>query len=103
MWCTPSTLTILSGEFGVVKVGVWCFNEFFCIMNNFVSLLFNCPKIIVIVVIIDKNISIFLLLRDKIATGSFDTTLKLWSSETGKCYSTMTGHSAEVVGCCYYY
>ena len=35
--------------------------------------------------------------RDKIATGSFDKTCKLWSSETGKCYHTYRGHSAEIV------
>lgn len=35
--------------------------------------------------------------RDKIATGSFDKTCKLWSSETGKCYHTFRGHSAEIV------
>ena len=35
--------------------------------------------------------------RDKIATGSFDKTCKLWSSETGKCFHTFTGHTAEIV------
>lgn len=34
---------------------------------------------------------------DKIATGSFDKTCKLWSTETGKCYHTFRGHSAEIV------
>lgn len=34
---------------------------------------------------------------DKIATGSFDKTCKLWSTETGECYHTFRGHSAEVV------
>ncbi|PIO27927.1 hypothetical protein AB205_0221900, partial [Aquarana catesbeiana] len=34
---------------------------------------------------------------DKIATGSFDKTCKLWSSETGKCYHTFKGHTAEIV------
>lgn len=39
----------------------------------------------------------FFLLSDKIATGSFDKTCKLWSTETGKCYHTFRGHSAEIV------
>ncbi|KAF3824081.1 hypothetical protein GH733_008366 [Mirounga leonina] len=34
---------------------------------------------------------------DKIATGSFDKTCKLWSAETGKCYHTFRGHTAEIV------
>ena len=34
---------------------------------------------------------------DKVATGSFDTTAKLWSTETGKCLSTYRGHSMEIV------
>ncbi|XP_033085861.1 dynein assembly factor with WDR repeat domains 1 isoform X4 [Trachypithecus francoisi] len=34
---------------------------------------------------------------DKIATGSFDKTCKLWSVETGKCYHTFRGHTAEIV------
>ncbi|RXM36833.1 Dynein assembly factor with WDR repeat domains 1, partial [Acipenser ruthenus] len=33
---------------------------------------------------------------DKIATGSFDKTCKLWSAETGKCYHTFRGHTAEI-------
>ncbi|WAR03285.1 DAW1-like protein [Mya arenaria] len=35
--------------------------------------------------------------RDKIATGSFDKTCKLWSFESGKCYHTFRGHTAEIV------
>ena len=34
---------------------------------------------------------------DKIVTGSFDKTCKLWCSETGKCYHTFRGHTSEVV------
>ncbi|KAG8135982.1 hypothetical protein E2320_008957, partial [Naja naja] len=34
---------------------------------------------------------------DKIATGSFDKTCKLWSVDTGKCYYTFRGHTAEIV------
>ena len=30
-------------------------------------------------------------------TGSFDKTCKLWNVESGKCYYTYKGHSAEVV------
>lgn len=36
--------------------------------------------------------------RDKIATGSFDKTCKLWCAETGKCFHTFCGHRAEIVG-----
>ncbi len=36
-------------------------------------------------------------LRDKIATGSFDKTCKLWSTESGKCFHTFKGHNAEIV------
>lgn len=39
----------------------------------------------------------FFLFSDKIATGSFDKTCKLWSTETGQCYHTFRGHSAEIV------
>lgn len=35
--------------------------------------------------------------RDKIVTGSFDKTAKVWCSQTGHCLSTMWGHDAEVV------
>lgn len=37
---------------------------------------------------------------DKIATGAFDKTVKLWSAETGKCYHTYRGHTGEVVSPC---
>uniref|UniRef100_A0A8C9TEH5 Dynein assembly factor with WD repeat domains 1 n=1 Tax=Scleropages formosus TaxID=113540 RepID=A0A8C9TEH5_SCLFO len=35
--------------------------------------------------------------RDKVATGSFDKTCKLWCAETGKCFHTYRGHTAEIV------
>ncbi|KAF6027411.1 DAW1 [Bugula neritina] len=35
--------------------------------------------------------------RDKVLTGSFDKTAKLWSSESGKCFHTFRGHSSEIV------
>lgn len=35
--------------------------------------------------------------RDKIVTGSFDKTAKVWCSRTGHCLMTMWGHDAEVV------
>jgi WD40 repeat protein len=34
---------------------------------------------------------------DKILTGSFDRTARLWSAETGECFNTLWGHTAEVV------
>jgi WD40 repeat protein len=30
--------------------------------------------------------------RDRIATGSFDKTAKLWDTQTGQCLSTFAGH-----------
>jgi WD40 repeat protein len=35
--------------------------------------------------------------RDKIVTGSFDTTAKLWDTNTGKLLYTFAGHQNEVV------
>lgn len=35
--------------------------------------------------------------RDKILTGSFDTTAKLWDTNSGKLLSTFAGHKNEVV------
>jgi WD40 repeat protein len=34
---------------------------------------------------------------DKIITGSFDKTAKLWDAETGTLYHTYRGHSTEIV------
>lgn len=34
---------------------------------------------------------------DKIITGSFDKTSKVWSSTTGNCLGTFHGHRAEIV------
>ena len=34
---------------------------------------------------------------DKIVTGSFDKTAKLWSAETGELLHTLKGHSTEIV------
>lgn len=34
---------------------------------------------------------------DKIATGSFDKTAKLWNAYNGVCLQTYFGHSAEVI------
>lgn len=34
---------------------------------------------------------------DKIVTGSFDRTAKLWDTNTGKLLSTFSGHSMEIV------
>lgn len=38
-----------------------------------------------------------MIFRDKIVTGSFDKTAKIWCSQTGHCTTTMRGHNAEVV------
>lgn len=35
--------------------------------------------------------------RDKIVTGSFDTTAKLWDTDSGKLLYTFAGHQNEVV------
>ena len=34
---------------------------------------------------------------DKIVTGSFDRTAKLWDCATGQCEATYTGHTMEIV------
>ena len=34
---------------------------------------------------------------DRIATGSFDKTAKIWDSSTGECLSTLKGHDYEIV------
>jgi dynein assembly factor with WDR repeat domains 1 len=34
---------------------------------------------------------------DKIVTGSFDKTCKLWDSNTGQLYYTLRGHATEIV------
>lgn len=34
---------------------------------------------------------------DRIATGSFDRTAKIWDSNTGECLSTLKGHDYEIV------
>ena len=38
--------------------------------------------------------------RDKVLTGSFDKTAKLWSAESGKCFHTYRGHTSEIVSLC---
>ena len=37
------------------------------------------------------------LCSDKILTGSFDKTARIWSSETGQCLHILKGHKKEVV------
>jgi len=34
---------------------------------------------------------------DRIGTGSFDKTAKIWDSHTGECLSTLKGHDYEIV------
>lgn len=34
---------------------------------------------------------------DRIVTGSFDKTAKVWASKSGECLQTFYGHSAEIV------
>jgi dynein assembly factor with WDR repeat domains 1 len=34
---------------------------------------------------------------DRVATGSFDKTAKIWNTDTGNCIYTFAGHKAEVV------
>lgn len=47
--------------------------------------------------ILSINFASSLLYSDKIITGSFDKTSKVWSSSTGKCLNTFYGHKAEIV------
>ena len=37
------------------------------------------------------------LIRDKIVTGSFDRTAKIWDANTGQRYHTLKGHKMEIV------
>lgn len=65
--------------------------------NVVYAIAFNNPygfvfKIIAIDVL--SNLSFY---RDKIATGSFDKTACIWSTERGTCYHTLRGHSGEIV------
>lgn len=34
---------------------------------------------------------------DRVATGSFDKTAKIWDANTGQLYHTMRGHATEIV------
>lgn len=34
---------------------------------------------------------------DRVITGSFDKTSKIWNVETGQCLATLWGHTREVV------
>ena len=34
---------------------------------------------------------------DRIATGSFDRTAKIWDANTGQCLYTLRGHQSEIV------
>lgn len=42
-------------------------------------------------------IRITLFYRDKIVTGSFDRTAKIWDANTGQRYHTLKGHKMEIV------
>jgi WD40 repeat protein len=37
----------------------------------------------------------------KVASGSWDETLKIWNAKTGKCDSTLSGHSRYVTAVSY--
>ncbi|CAD1477614.1 unnamed protein product, partial [Heterotrigona itama] len=63
-----------------------------CWRNKFNYSILKKEKKFVLIVI---NYPFFL--RDKIVTGSFDNTVKVWCSRTGHCFLTMWGHNAEVV------
>lgn len=41
--------------------------------------------------------SLIFLNRDKIVTGSFDRTAKIWDANTGQRYHTLKGHKMEIV------
>jgi dynein assembly factor with WDR repeat domains 1 len=34
---------------------------------------------------------------DRVATGSFDKTAKIWDTNTGELFSTLKGHKMEIV------
>lgn len=69
-------------------------------MGPFVTLSNNrspCPFFSLPLCPLSHSLSLVFSLRDKVATGSFDKTCKLWSAETGKCFYTFRGHTAEIV------
>ena len=39
--------------------------------------------------------------RRRVATGSRDSTVRLWDAETGACVRTLEGHDAEVNSVCF--
>ena len=43
------------------------------------------------------SISFNLPYADKVGTGSFDQTAKLWNVKDGKCLTTFRGHNGEIV------
>ena len=40
---------------------------------------------------------LLIFIRDKIVTGSFDRTAKIWDANTGQRYHTLKGHKMEIV------
>ena len=38
---------------------------------------------------------------DKVGTGSFDQTAKIWDVDSGKCIRTLKGHNGEIVCLCF--
>ena len=80
-------------QLSCIDQSLWCFFLFdwiyHCHIHNSTITLQNHPY--------PSAVFVCFPCRDKIATGSFDKTCKLWSSETGKCYHTFRGHTAEIV------
>jgi dynein assembly factor with WDR repeat domains 1 len=58
-------------------------------LNVVFSLTFNFP--------FGYSFVLMMISSDKILSGSFDKTAKLWDSISGRCIQTFTGHTAEVV------
>lgn len=74
-----------------IEVNFWAGREL-CI-----NILIQCVTYCGWIKVQNQHIYLFFYPSDKIATGSFDKTCKLWSVETGKCYHTFRGHTAEIV------
>lgn len=50
-----------------------------------------------LIILLGNELILSKLISDRIITGSFDKTAKLWDSGNGKLLNTFVGHSYEIV------